>query len=79
MSVPSPLHYAMCGLATDTLPVASRISVLLRLIVRGPSGMMAPSPVLAVTAVTVELLKMANGRTVSSAPSVCTADGSPPP
>jgi hypothetical protein len=54
-----------CALATDTLPVASRILVLLPLIVvRGPSGVMSPSlVVLAVTMVTVELLKMA-GRTV---------------
>jgi hypothetical protein len=44
MPVPSPLNRATCALATDTLPAASRIFVLLSLVACGPSGMMAPVP-----------------------------------
>jgi hypothetical protein len=39
--------------------------------------MMCPSLVLAVMMVTAKLLKMADGGTFRSAPSVCTADGNP--
>jgi len=61
-SMPSLLSCAMCALATETLPVASRISVLLPLIVvRGPSGMVSPFLVVAVTTVTEELLKTGSG------------------